>query len=87
MQTYMVERSLKGISMTDLAAAQKRAIDTAAAMNRKGTSVRYLRSVFVPESGACMCLFEGDSPADVEALNREAQIPFTRVVPAMDLSP
>ena len=87
MPTFMVERSLKGIAMGDLAAAQKRAIDTAAKMSREGTAVRYVRSVFVPDSGQCMCLFEGNAAADVERLNREAEIPFTRVVPAMDLSP
>ena len=87
MQTYMVERSLKGISMNDLAAAQKRAIETAQKMSRDGTPVRYVRSVFVPESGQCMCLFEGEDAKDVEALNRTAGIPFDRVVPAMDLSP
>ena len=87
METYMVERSLQGIAMGDLAAAQKRAIETAARMSREGTPVRYVRSVFVPESGQCMCLFQGSSAGDVERLNREAGIPFTRVVQAMDLSP
>ena len=87
MQTFVVERSLKGIAMDQLAAAQKRAIDTAGEMSAQGTPVRYLRSTFVPESGQCMCLFEADSAQDVEALNRKAGIPFTRVLPAMDLVP
>jgi len=87
MQTFVVERSLKGIPMDQLAAAQKRAIDTADKMSRDGKPVRYLRSVFVPDSGQCMCLFEGGSAAEVEALNRDAQIPFDRVAPAMDLAP
>lgn len=87
METFMVERSLKGITMDQLAAAQKRAIETASEMSAQGTPVRYLRSTFVPESGACMCLFQGDQAADIEALNQKAGIPFTRVVPALDLSP
>lgn len=87
MPTFVAERNLKGIPMEQLAAAQQRAITTAEQMSRAGTPVKYLRSTFVPETGECMCLFQGDSAADVEALNRQAGIPFTRVMPAMDLTP
>jgi hypothetical protein len=54
MQVFMVERSLKGISMNDLGAAQKAAISTAGEMSRSGTAVKYIRSTFVPETGCCM---------------------------------
>lgn len=87
MDVYMVERSLKGISMDQLGAAQRRAIDTAAAMTAQGTPVRYIRSAFVPGSGKCMCLFAADSEEDVKSLNEKAAIPFDKVVPAMDLTP
>ena len=87
MATYMVERSLKGIPMDDLAAAQKSAIDTCQQFTGSGTPVRYIRSTFVPESGACMCLFEaGDSDA-VRRVNEQANIPFDRIVEALDLTP
>jgi hypothetical protein len=87
MQVYMVERSLKGIAIADLAAAQKRAIETAGKLSREGQSVRYLRSTFVPENGCCMCLFAANDPATVKKLNEEAKIPFDRIVPALDLTP
>jgi hypothetical protein len=87
MEVFMVERSLKGISMDQLAAAQQRAIRTAADMSADGTPVRYLRSTFVPDSGRCMCLFESGDRATVEALNRKAEIPFDSVTPALDLRP
>lgn len=87
MQVYMVERSLKGIPMDQLAAAQARAIDTAERMRGDGTPVRYIRSTFVPDSGTCMCLFEAESPEQVDRLNRTAGIPFDRIVPALDLTP
>jgi hypothetical protein len=83
----MAERHLPGISMDDLAQAQRRAIDTAASMTAEGTPVSYLRSTFVPGEDKCMCLFEAESAADVERLNRSAEIPFERVVEALDLSP
>ena len=44
MNIYMVERSLKGIAMTDLAAAQKRAIETAAQFPRAGSAFAASRS-------------------------------------------
>jgi len=87
MKIYMVERSLKGISMGDLGAAQKLAISTAADMTNDGTPVSYIRSTFVPESGQCMCLFSADDASSVTALNEKARLPFDRIVPALDLTP
>jgi Protein of unknown function (DUF4242) len=87
MEVFMVERSLKGIPMDQLAAAQQRAISTAEQMTAAGTPIKYLRSTFVPEDGRCMCLFESGSCETVEALNRQAQIPFDKVGPALDLRP
>lgn len=87
MTVYMVERNLKGIAMEDLAGAQKAAISKAAEFSDRGKPTRYLRSTFVPEDGRCLCLFEAENADDVEALNREAQLPFERVTEALDLSP
>lgn len=87
MQTFMVERSLKGISMADLGAAQKAAIRTASDMTQGGTPVSYIRSTFVPESGHCMCLFSANDAATVKSLNEKAKLPFDRIVPALDLTP
>ncbi|HEY0826250.1 MAG TPA: DUF4242 domain-containing protein [Ramlibacter sp.] len=87
MEVFLVERSLKGIPMDQLAAAQQRAIRTAAEMSAAGTPVRYLRTTFVPDSGQCMCLFESGSCEAVEQLNRKAEIPIDKVTPALDLRP
>ena len=87
MQVYMVERSLKGIQMNDLAAAQKRAISTGEDMTKAGIPVRYIRSTFAPDSGRCMCLFEAENADHVKKLNEKANIPFDSVVPALDLTP
>jgi hypothetical protein len=87
MPVYMVERSLPGIPMTDLAAAQKAAINCSRKSTDDGTPVRYLRSTFVPESGTCMCLFEARDADSVRRVNDDAQLPYTRVVEALDLAP
>ena len=80
MGVYMVERSLKGISMDNLGAAQKAAIGKGEEMKAAGTDVRYIRSTFAPEDGRCMCLFEADSEVDVKRLNDEAGLPYDRIV-------
>ena len=87
MKVYMVERNLKGIAMSDLAAAQKLAIETSNQYAAKGTPMRYIRSTFTPEDGRCMCLFEANSSDSVKQLNDEAKIPYSRVVEALDLTP
>ena len=87
MTVYMVERSLKGISMEDLGGAQKAAIAKAAEMSAAGTEIDYIRTTFAPDDGRCMCLFEGNSASDVQRLNEEAGIPFDRVAEALDLTP
>jgi hypothetical protein len=87
MSVYMVERDLKGISMEDLAGAQKAAIATAAEMSAKGDQISYIRSTFAPEDGRCMCLFDGKDADQVRRLNDTAGLPYDRVVEAMDLTP
>ncbi|PWJ12870.1 DUF4242 domain-containing protein [Jannaschia seohaensis] len=87
MSVYMVERNLKGISMEDLAGAQKAAIATAERMSGNGDPIRYLRSTFAPEDGRCMCLFDGESAEQVQRLNETAGLPYERVVAALDLAP
>lgn len=87
MTVYMVERNLKGISMEDLAGAQKAAIAKAGEMSGKGASIDYIRSTFAPEDGRCMCLFDAQSETDVRKLNDEAGLPYESVVEALDLTP
>ena len=87
MAVYMVERDLPGITMEQLGAAQKAAIETGKQFTADGKNVRYIRSVFVPGESKCMCLFEAASPDLVREVNEAAQIPFTRIKEAMDLTP
>lgn len=83
----MVERDLPGITMEQLGAAQKAAIETGEKFTEEGKNVRYIRSTFVPGENHCMCLFEADNPELVKELNETANIPYTRIVEAHDLTP
>ncbi len=87
MAVYMVERDLQGITMPQLADAQQAAIATAKRFTADGTPVRYIRSTFVPGEARCMCLFDASSVEDVKKVNEAAQIPFTRIIEALDLTP
>lgn len=87
MAVYMVERDLAGITMTGLAGAQQAAIATAQRFTADGTAVRYIRSTFVPGESRCMCLFDAQSASDVQRVNEAANLPFTRIVEALDLTP
>jgi hypothetical protein len=87
MTVFMVERDLPGITVAQLAAAQQAAIETSNRFTGEGRTVRYIRSTWVPGESRVMCLFEADSPDRVRAVNETAQIPFTRVVEAVDLTP
>ena len=87
MPIYMVERDLPGITMEQLAGAQRAAIDTSERFTAEGKPVRYIRSAFVPDDGRCMCLFEGADAGVVKEVNDTAEIPYTRVVEAHDLTP
>ena len=84
---YLVERELPNIEMEQLADAQKRAILVGKELTAEGKEVRYIRSMFVPGEQRCMCLFEAPNPENVREANERAEIPFTRIVEAMDLTP
>jgi len=87
MPVFLVERELPGITMEQLASAQKRAIQVGKELTAEGRQVRYIRSMFVPGEARCMCLFEAADPQLVREANERAEIPFTRIVPAEDLTP
>ncbi len=87
MPVYMVERDLPGIKMEQLAAAQKAAIEAGKELTAQGQEVRYIRSTFVPGEDKCMCLFEAPNVENVRLANERARIPFSKIVPAMDLTP
>jgi hypothetical protein len=87
MAVYLVERNLPGVTMDQLAAAQKRAIKSGIDLTAEGKAVRYIRSTFIPDEQRCMCLFEAPNPENVREANERAKIPFIRIVPAEDLTP
>ena len=87
MGVYMVERDLPGITMEQLASAQRAAIETSRRFTARGEPVRYIRSAYIPGESRCMCLFEAPNAGVVKEVNEVAKIPYTRVIEAVDLTP
>lgn len=87
MPVYAVQRKLPGITMNDLANAQRAAIDTSNKMTAQGTPVKYIRSNFYPKDSRCTCLFEANDANAVKKVNEEASLPFEVVEEVLDLSP
>lgn len=87
MPVFMADRELPGITLPQLADAQRAAIETSRRFTSEGKPVEYLRSMYVPGESHCMCLFEAPNAERVKEVNEAAGIPFTRIVEAHDLSP
>jgi muconolactone delta-isomerase len=86
MGVYLVDRDLPGITTEGLAVLQRAERSASEQLTAAGQAVRYLRSLFIVGEARCLCLFEADSEAAVAALNEAAQLSFTRIVAALDLS-
>jgi len=80
------ERYLPGITPDQLTAAAGAAKSTTATMAKEGTSVRYLRSTFIPGEEKCFCLFVGPSAEVVGTANDRAELPYERIVEAMHIA-
>lgn len=87
MSVYIAERHLPGITIAELAAMQNVMNEGCRRFAAAGKPVRYLRSVFVPSESHCLSLFEAESAALVRDVNEAAQIPFSRIVEAIDFTP
>jgi uncharacterized protein DUF4242 len=87
MNIYLVDRDLPGVTLEQLAAAQKAAIETSQRFTEEGNPVRYIRTAWVPSESHVMCMFEAENVHAVRDVNESAGIPFTRILEAMDLSP
>jgi len=67
--------------------AQRTAIATSQRFSSEGQEVRYIQSTFVPGESRCLCLFEAPTRELVRDVNDSAQLPFSRIVEALDLTP
>ncbi|GAC1524085.1 MAG: hypothetical protein NVS2B16_32500 [Chloroflexota bacterium] len=86
MSTYLVERRLPGVSMAAILAMQRAVEESCLLFTAEGRPVSYLRSTFTPGESCCRCLFEAASGALVQEVNDAAQIPYSRIILAIDMA-
>lgn len=79
MPQYMVERHLPDFPPDQLPAAAAAAKSKSAELTSEGQDVSYVRSTYVPEGEKCYCLFEGESAAAVEEVQRRAGLPYETI--------
>ena len=82
MPEFLIEQY---VSRADTAAVERdarRARSAAEELSRKGTSVRYLRSIFVPDDETCFLLYEAESLGVVREAARLAGLPFEQIAEA-----
>lgn len=87
MQAFLVERDMSGSSALDLTGLRRAAARQAQKMHEAGDRVRYVRSLYLPQDGRCLCLFEAKDAEVVRQLNRDALLTFDRIVQAIDFCP
>ncbi|CAA9462843.1 MAG: hypothetical protein AVDCRST_MAG38-321 [uncultured Solirubrobacteraceae bacterium] len=80
MGAFLVERRIEGLDRLQVAAVQRCLL-----LSSRGTEVRYLRTTWLPAERRCLCLFEAPGPESVRQVNDTAQVPFTWILPAIDL--
>ena len=83
---YVVERYLPGLHRSELLRGLLR-LEQGSEKAARGAEVRYLGSTIVLRDEACFCRFEAPSSDAVAEVNRQAGLPFDRIVAAVTVNP
>lgn len=78
-------RDLPGLTRDQYTAAQHAADAAACRSSAAGRQVTYRGGFFLPATAQAICVFDADTAADVTAVNRQAGVPVTDIVEAIDL--
>jgi hypothetical protein len=86
MAAFLVFREMPGVTRDQYSAAQ-RAVADVIGQATGSRRIRYRGGFFLPGQARAICVFDADSAADVAAVNKQAGVPFTDVLEAIDLRP
>jgi hypothetical protein len=81
--TFMVECFWPGVTREAVEMANRRACEQAVELRRKGSSLRFLGSLFVPGDEIVFFQFTAVSREEVVRASREAALPFDRVTASL----
>ena len=54
---------------------------------RRGSRIRYVQRIDIPEEHRCLCLFKATGPDAVRTVNDLAQFPLARIVAVLSSTP
>jgi hypothetical protein len=86
MRVFVVDRRLPALTSTNLHALQRALLEAVRRLTADGEQVHYVRSIYVPSRGQCLCVFHAESSHAVARTNEIAQVPFARIDEAVDVS-
>jgi hypothetical protein len=84
---YLVEHDLRGLSSPQLASVHRALGEAVRRELRRGSPIRYLQRIDVPDEHRCLCLFEAPGPDLVRSINDIAQFPLARIVAVLSSVP
>lgn len=84
MPVYVVERLLPGATLETVEIVGRAAEAMAREFAAHGRLVHYVRSTFFPGESRCQSLFEASNADLVQELNDAAQLPYSRIVLALE---
>ena len=84
MPEFLVELYVSRAEAAGAGRGAERARRVAEELNDRGTSVRYLRSIFVPDDETCFQLYTANSAAAVREVGSRAGLRFERISEAVD---
>ena len=75
------------MTIEQLVTAQRAAVEMSQRFTAEGKPARYIRATLVPSESRCLSLCEAPNAKIVQELNEAAQIPFDRIIEALELTP
>ena len=84
---YLVEHDLRGLSSPQLASVHRALGEAVRRELRRGSPIRYVQRIDVPDEHRCLCLFEAPGPDLVRSVNDIAQFPLARVLAVLSCVP
>jgi hypothetical protein len=83
MAEYLVELYVSREDPDAVASGAERATAAAEELTEEGTSIRYVRAIFVPEDETCFFLYESASADAVREAARRAGLSSGRIIEAV----
>lgn len=80
LRLFMVEHDLRDLSPQQRSSAHQSLGEAVRRAVLRGSSIRYVQRILVPEESRCLCLFEAARADLVRNVNDVAQFPLARVV-------